>query len=303
MMRIGINGTRVAGLGDLGAIEAHAREADEQGFASYWLAQFISADALTALAVIARDAPRIELGTAVVPVYGRHPLVLALQALTTQAATGGRLQLGIGLSHRPIVEDQMGLSFSRPARYMREYLTALDALLTRGEAKFAGELVRCDASIVRMSESPPAVLLAALGPRMLELAGSMSAGTNLWMAGPRAVREHVAPRIREAAQRAGRPRPRILVGLPMRVTDDTERARRDMSRAYGSTSQFDSYRDVLEREGAGGPEDVALIGDEARVSAALDELEAAGATEFIAMELCATDEEAARTRELLRSRL
>ncbi len=299
-MRIGINGTGIAGRG-LEAIAAHAREADEQGFASYWLAQFMSADALTALAVIAQEAaPRIELGTAVVPVHGRHPLALALQALTAQAATRGRLQLGIGLSHRPIVEDQMGLSYRRPALYMREYLTALDSLLCTGEAKVDGELVRCDASVVRMSETPPPILLAALGPRMLELAGSASAGTNLWLAGARVLREHVVPRIREAAERAGRPAPRVVVGLPICVTGDVERARRDVQRAFGATSGFDSYQTVLAREGARGPEDVALIGDESHVAASIEELERAGATEFIAMELCRTDEEAARTRGLLR---
>ncbi len=299
-MRIGINGTRVSGRGDLEAVAAHAREADEQGFASYWLAQFVSVDALSALTAIARDAPRIELGTAVVPIHGRHPLVLSMQALTVQAATGGRLQLGIGLSHRPIVEDQMGLSYERPAGYAAEYLTALDSLLTTGEAKLRGQLLRCEAQIVRMSETPPPVLLAALGPRMLDLAGSATAGTSLWLAGPRVVREHVAPLIRRAAERAGRPAPRILVGLPICVTDDAERARQDVSRAYGQTSQFTSYVDVLAREGVDGPEDVALVGDESEVAASLDRLEQAGATELIAMEFCRTEAEAVRTREFLR---
>jgi len=302
-MRIGINGTAVGTRGSLDAVMAHARQADEQGFASYWLAQFVSVDALTALSVIASEAPRIELGTAVVPVYGRHPFALAMQALTTQAATRERLQLGIGLSHRPIVEDQLGLSYQRPALYMSEYVTALDSLLRTGETKLHGELLRCEARLVRMSETPPPLLLAALGPRMLELAGSATAGTSLWLAGPRTVREHVAPRIREAAERAGRPAPRIVVGLPICVTDDAERARRDVARAFGTTSEFASYQTVLAREGARGPEDVALIGDEAQVAASLDELAQAGATEFVAMELCKTSEETQRTRDLLLGRL
>lgn len=201
-MRAGINGTWVGLRGSLETGVAHAREADEQGFASYWLAHWMSLDALTALAVIATEATRIELGTAVVPIHGCHPLALAMQALTTQAATPGCLQLGIGLSHRPVVEDKMGLSHQRPALYMSEYLSALDSLLRTGEAKLRSELLRCEASMVRMSEAPPPLLLAALGPRMLELAGSAAAGTNLWLAGPRVVREHVAPRIRKAAQYA-----------------------------------------------------------------------------------------------------
>ncbi|MBW1884601.1 MAG: TIGR03564 family F420-dependent LLM class oxidoreductase [Deltaproteobacteria bacterium] len=302
-MRIGINGTGVSSRGSLEAVVAHAREADEQGFASYWLAQWMSVDALTGLTVIAAEAPRIELGTAVVPVHGRHPLALAMQALTTQAATRGRLQLGIGLSHRPVVEDQMGLSYQHPALYMSEYLAALDSLLRSGRAKLRGELLRCEASVVRMSETPPPLLLAALGPRILELAGSAAAGTNLWLAGPRVVREHVAPRIRQAAERAGRPQPRIVVGLPICVTDDAGRARRDVQGAFGATSEFASYQTVLAREGVRGPEDVALIGDEAQVVASIEELERAGATEFVAMELCKTRDEAQRTRKLLRGLL
>ena len=302
-MRIGINGTGVSSRGSLEAVVAHAREADAQGFASYWLAQFMSVDALTALAVIAGEASRIELGTAVVPVHGRHPLALAMQALTTQAATRGRLQLGIGLSHQPIVEDQMGLSYQRPALYMSEYLTALDSLLRHGEARLRGELLRCEASVVRMSETPPPLLLAALGPRMLELAGSAAAGTTLWLAGPRVIREHVAPRIRQAAERAGRPKPRIVVGLPICVTDDAGRARRNVQRALAVTSEFASYQTVLAREGVRGPEDVALIGNESRVAASIGELARAGATEFIAMELCKTDDEVQRTREFLRGLL
>lgn len=299
-MRIGINGTGVDPAGGLEAIAAHAQEADAQGFASYWLAQWMSVDALTAFSVLARKVPRIELGTGVVPIYGRHPLVLAMQALTTQGATRGRLQLGVGLSHRPVVEDQMGLSYARPAHYMSEYLTALESLLRTGHASLEGEMLRCKASILRMSDLPPPVLLAALGPRMLELAGSMAAGTMLWLAGPRVVRDHVVPRIHRAAERAGRSQTRIVVGLPICVTDDVARARQDVRQAFGATSEFDSYRTVLAREGARGPEDVALIGDESQVAASLRRLEQAGATEFVATELCKTDEEAERTRRTLR---
>ncbi len=299
-MRIGVYGSRVGPRGGLDAIAADARAADEQGFASYWPPQWMSVDALTALSVIAREASRIELGTAVVPIHGRYPLALALQAMTAQAATRGRLQLGIGLSHRPVVEDQMGLSYERPAAHMREYLSALDSLLRTGEASVRGELLRCEASVVRMSETPPPVLLAALGPRMLELAGGVAAGTILWLNGPRVVREHVAPRIRGAAERAGRPEPRIVVGLPICVTDEVERARRDVQVAYRDIVEYASYRTALSREGANGPEDVALIGDESQLAASLEELQKAGTTDFVAMEVCRTVEDAERTRAALR---
>ena len=298
-MRIGLYGSKVGPRGGLAAIGADARTADEQGFASYWLPQWMALDALTALSVIANAAPRIDLGTAVVPIYGRHPLVLALQAMTAQAATEGRIQLGIGLSHRPVVEDQMGLSYERPALHMREYLTALDSLLRTGTAKVHGEILRCEANVARMHETPPPVLLAALGPRMLKLAGEDAAGTILWLNGPRVVAEHVAPRIREAADRAGRPEPRIVVGLPICVTDDVERARATIRKAYSGIADFASYKRALSREGADGPADVALVGNEAQIAESLDELEQAGATEFLAMEVCKTPEDAERTRAAL----
>ena len=300
MMRIGINGTGVSNRGSLDALVAHATEADRQGFASYWLGEWMSVDALTAIAVIARSAPRIELGTAVVPIHGRHPLTLAVQALTAQAATHGRLQLGIGLSHRPVVEDQLGLSYRHPALRMTEYLAVLDSLLRSGEADFRGELLKCEATLIRMSDTPPPVLLAALGPRMLELAGRLAAGTSLWLAGSRALREYFVPRIRDAAARAGRPAPRIVVGLPVCVTSDSDRARKRVQRSFGATSGFSSYQTLLAREGVQGPEDVALIGDEDCVRASLEQLEQAGATEFVAMELCKTEEESQRTRAVLR---
>ena len=297
-MRIGVYGSRVAGLDEMAD---DVNRAEEEGFASYWLPQWTSVDALTAFAVASQSSTRIELGTSVVPIHGRHPLVLAMQVMTTQAATRGRLQLGIGLSHRPVVEDQMGLSYERPARHMSEYLEALDSLLRTGEANVKGELLQCEASISPFKESPPPVLLAALGPHMLALAGRAAAGTVLWLTGPKTVREHVAPRIREAAERANRPAPRIVAGLPICVTDDPERARHGAKKIYASIGLFSSYKAVLAREGASGPEDVALIGDESDVAASLAEMHDAGVTEFVGMDLSRSEGEAERTRALLRT--
>ena len=302
-MKIGVYGAEGGGGDVLGALAADVRRAEAQGFASYWLPQWMSVDALTVLSLLAREAPRVELGTAVVPMHGRHPLVLAMQALTAQAATSGRLQLGLGLSHRPVVEDQMGLSFERPARYTREYLEALEALMETGEARVRGELLRCEARIHRLSESPPPILFAALGPRMLELAGRATAGTLLWLAGPRVIREHVVPTIRRAAETASRAAPRIVAGLPICVTEDPSRARDAMRRAFGTTAAFPSYQGILEREGVSGPEDVALIGDESEVARGIEALAGAGATEFVARELCPTEDDARRTRSFLEALL
>jgi len=154
-----------------------------------------------------------------VPIYTRHPIVMAQQALTTQAAVGGRLLLGIGLAHKPVVEQRWGLSFDRPVEYMQEYLAILLPLL-RGEAvEYTGNRLRAQAQLSIADASPPMVILAALGERMLRLAGALTEGTALWLVGPRTLASHVRPVISEAAQHACRPAPRILVGLPICVTD------------------------------------------------------------------------------------
>src|SRR5437588_3778060 len=189
-MRIGIFGGEVAGHGDIDEVVASARRAADEGFASYWMPQIFGPDALTTLAVIGREVPRIELGTAVVPTYPRHPVMLAAQALTTQACCDGRLALGIGLSHQPVIEGMFGISFEKPARHMREYLEVL-VPLTRGEpVSFSGEVLRVNASLDVKGASPMPILLAALGPKMLELAGEAVDGTVTWMTGPQTVESH-----------------------------------------------------------------------------------------------------------------
>ena len=170
-MRIGIFGGEVAGAGGLDDVVASAKEAADQGFASYWLPQVFSLDALTTLAILGRDVPGIELGTAVVPTYPRHPMMLAQQALTTQAASGGRLLLGIGLSHQIVIEGMYGMSFDKPLRHMREYLKILVPLVHDGSVSFTGETLTANGSINIPGATPFPILLAALGPKMLRTCG------------------------------------------------------------------------------------------------------------------------------------
>jgi F420-dependent oxidoreductase-like protein len=303
LVRIGINGSGLLARPSIDAIVEHARQAAQDGFASYWLAQGGPAEALTLLALAAREAPDIELGTAVVPTYPRHPSALACQAMTTQAATGGRLALGIGLSHKPVIEGSYGMSFEKPIRHMREYLSILIPLLEEGKVSFAGETLTGRGELQVPGTDPPPVLLAALGPQMLRLAGSRSAGTILWLVGPRTVREHIVPRISEAAAKAGRGAPRVVAGLPVCVTDDPERTRERLGRAFALYGQLPSYRAMLDREGAESPPDVCVVGGEAEVRDHLAALADAGATDLAALEFCKTDDERTRTRELLRSLL
>src|SRR6478735_8234898 len=164
-MRIGIF-TGDVGEGTVDGYVNAARTAHEQGFGSYWVSQIFSHDALTLLAVIGREVPGIELGTAVVPTYPRHPMMLAQQALTVQAASGGRLCLGIGLSHQIVVESMWGLPFTKPVRHLREYLEVLMPLLEGGSVAFDGEDFRVHGAIDVPGGSRPVVLVAALGAQM-----------------------------------------------------------------------------------------------------------------------------------------
>ncbi len=305
-MRIGVlGGSDVAVGAGVDAIVESARKAAEQGFASYWLPQIFGADALTACAVVGREVDGIELGTAVVPTFPRHPLMLAAQALTVQSATGGRLNLGIGLSHKLVVEGMWGYSFEKPVRHMREYLTALRAAVHGEQVSFEGETVKAVTMgpITIAGGVPCPILVAALGPQMLELTALLAEGTITWMTGPATLAEHTVPTITKAAENAGRPAPRIVVGLPVCVTDDPDAGRERASAAFAIYGQLPSYRAMLDREGAEGPADVAIVGDETAVRAGIQRIADAGATEFTAAEFGATDDERTRTRELLRSLL
>ncbi|MER6512314.1 LLM class F420-dependent oxidoreductase [Nonomuraea sp. NPDC050227] len=293
-MRFGYFLNERQGPDPLGALRDEIAQAAEDGFASAWLSHIFGLDALTALAVAGSQVPGIELGTSVVPTYPRHPAALAQQAMTANAALGGRLALGIGLSHQVVIEHMFGLSFERPYRHMKEYL---DVLLpaSRGEqVKAAGETIRADVRLTTPGAGFP-VLIAALGPRMLKLAGTVADGTVLWMTGPKTVAEHVAPTITAAAAEAGRPAPRIVCALPVCVTDDPAAAVERANEIFAVYGTLPSYRAMLDREGAAGPGNVAVVGDEESVLAQLERLRQAGVTDFVG----ATFAERERTRELL----
>jgi F420-dependent oxidoreductase-like protein len=298
-MRIGIFGG-VTANGPIDRIVDAARAAADDGFASFWLPQTFGMDALTALAVTGREVSGIELGTGVVPTYPRHPAMLAAQALTTQAIIGGRLALGIGLSHQVVIESMFGLSFEQPARHMREYLEILVPLVQSGSVSFAGETLTGHVGLDVKGATPFPILVAALGTKMLELAGTVADGTVTWMTGPATIESHIVPTITAAAERAGRPAPRVGVGLPVCVTDDEAAARERAARLFESYGTLPSYRAMLDKEGVGGPSEVAIVGDEAAVSAQIERLGAIGATDLVANEF-GSAEERDRTRALLRS--
>jgi 5,10-methylenetetrahydromethanopterin reductase len=280
---------------------ARAKQMEALGFHGIWMPTAFGFDAITALAVVGRETPRLEIGTAVVPTFPRHPVVMAQQALTAQACIGGRFTLGIGLSHKVMMEDQLGLPYEQPARHMREYLAVLAPLLRGEAASFKGELYRVEAGLTA-GAATVGLVVAAMGPAMLKLAGAMTDGTITSWVGPRTFAGHIVPAITAAAQEAGRPAPRIIAGLPIVLTDDADAAREQLAPQVAWYNTLPAYRAMLDREGVDNPVDVALIGDEAALDAALARLAEAGVTEFAAQVTSAGPGTAARTLEYLAGR-
>lgn len=276
-MRIGLG----VGGSSIEQFVEQVRRAADAGFESAWAANIFGLDAITAIAVAGREVPGIELGTAVVPTYPRHPHALAQQALTAHDATGGRFALGIGLSHQIVIENMFGLSFDKPAAHMREYLAVLLPLLRSGAVSHDGERYRVHATVEQLGPAGgPPVLLAALAPVMLKLAGSVADGTVTWMTGPRTIGDHIAPRLAAAAEEAGRPAPRVVCSLPVAVTEDPDGARQLAAKVFAVYDGLPSYKAMLNKEGAAGPGDVAIVGDDETVAAAVRGLADVGVTEF-----------------------
>src|SRR3954471_3763754 len=222
---------------DVASAIAGVRQAKEDGFASAWFTQMFSFDAITVCALAGAQVEGIEVGTAVVPTFPRHPTALAMQAVTAAKATGGRFTLGIGLSHQMVIEGMLGLSYVQPARHMREYLTVLQALLREGKAAFDGELLRVHAPLDAMGAEPPSVLVAALGPEMLRAPGELADGTITWMTGPKTLANHIVPAITEASPKP----PRVVAALRTCVTDDPDDARERTGAAIAFYGNLPSY--------------------------------------------------------------
>jgi F420-dependent oxidoreductase-like protein len=301
-MRIGISLPEPEGPQALDRLHDHLAAVADDGFASVWMANIFGLDALTALAVAGQGVGDIEIGPAVVPTYPRHAAALAQQALTTDLALRGHLTLGIGLSHKIVIEDLYGYNFDAPALHMSEYLSILLPLLNGEQAAFTGKTMRAAIGL----STPPTprtrpvpVLLAAMGPQMLKLAAQRTDGTILWMTGPATVRDYIVPTLNAAAQAAGRPAPRVVCMLPVCVTDDTDAARERAGQVFEIYGHLPSYRAMLDREGVAGPGDVAIVGDEDTVAEQISALAGDGVTDFVAGEF-ATGPDRQRTRVLLK---
>jgi F420-dependent oxidoreductase-like protein len=276
----------------------HARSVASAGVPAVWLPQRYDHDALTAYAAIAREVPDVELGASVVVVQPRHPRVLAAQAQTVQAASHGRLTLGLGVSHAGLLEVY-GVPFARPVDALREHLDVLLPILEgRHVPGSSGPGSSPEETGVRGATPSVPVLLGALGPRMLRLAGERTSGTITFLAGPRTIGEHVVPQLTAAAEAAGRRRPRLVAGLPVAVTTDPDRVRAEVGAAYHALAALPSYRASLDREGFAGPGDIVIAGDEDEVAAGLARYADLGATDALVSRV-GDAEERDRTLRLL----
>ena len=262
---------------------ARAAAAEQAGFASAWLPQVSTVDALTVLALAGTATSRIELGTAVVPTYPRHPTALAMQALTVQDATNNRLSLGIGLSHRMLIEGSLGLDYSRPIPHMKDYLTVLNGLLAGERVQYQGEEYRVTAQVALAGAKKPPVLVAALGPDMLRLCGRMADGTVTWMGGVDYLRDVAVPTMTGAAEKAGKAAPRFVAMVPVLLTNDAAAGKQTIDTAFQMYGQIPSYRATLDRGGAKGPSDVAVVGNREDIEAGLREYADIGVTDFVAV--------------------
>ncbi len=297
-MRIGImigaDGTRAT----IDDVVARAKGVEAAGLDNVWLANIFSFDAITTLAIIGRETTRIGLGTAVTPTYPRHPTAIAQQAMTTQAASSGRFTLGIGLSHKVVIENMLGFSYDQPAKHMREYLKVLMPLV-RGEAcDFDGEQYRVHGlklDIQGGTNLP--VVIAALGPSMLKLAAELSDGTNTWMVGPKTMEGHIIKSLRQA----GLSSPRVVGGFPVLLTNKPDDARAELGKMLTVYGQLPSYRAMLDKEGLKNPEDVAILGDENLLRGQIKRLADMGVTDFNAAVMSSDPAAYDRTLEFLGS--
>jgi F420-dependent oxidoreductase-like protein len=277
---------------------ARTREIAAAGVRTAWLSQGYDQESLTVLAAIAREVPDVELGASVVVVQPRHPRVLAAQALTVQAAAHGRFVLGLGVSHPGLLEVY-DVPFEKPVAALRAHLDVLLPVLEGRRVPGATGAGSDPAETTVRGAAPRVpVLLGALGPAMLRLAGERTEGTITFLAGPRTIGEHVVPTITRAAETAGRGRPRVVVGLPVAVTAEPDRVRAEVAAAYAWYAALPSYRTALDRDGFADAGAVVIAGDEDEVADGLRRYAALGATDALVSPV-GDEKERHRTLELL----
>jgi F420-dependent oxidoreductase-like protein len=301
-MQISLFGS-VTDFGGVDETVAHLAQLRDEGFRRIWMAQMpFEPDLLTALAVAFREVDTIEVASGVLPIQNAHPMLMAQRALTLNLIAQGRFTLGLGMTHQAVTEGMWGIPWDKAVRRLNEYLDGLLPLLAGEAVNVTGETATTRGALMIPGAPRPEVYIAALGPQLLKIAGARTEGTMTWMTGPKTLAEHTGPTLRDAATAAGRPdgAVRVVAGMPVSVTDDVDGARKQAAEQFVMYGQLPSYRAMLDREGYAGPEDIAIIGDEATVRERLDEVRAAGVDEYVAVTFDSSPEARARTRKLLR---
>jgi F420-dependent oxidoreductase-like protein len=299
-VRIGLTG----GAASADRIAEQAIRAEDDGFTSLWFASAVLGDPLVAIALAGRATRTIELGTSVLQTYTCHPVLQANRAASTAAAMDRPgLTLGVGPSHRPVIEDVYGLSYDHVGAHTEEYVTVLAQLLRGEPVAHHGDQFDVEVPSLSVPPQPVGVMVSALGPRLLRVAGQLTDGTILWMANARSIETHVAPKINAAASAADRAAPRIVAGLPVAVHDDVTEARATAASLFAGYGELPNYRRILDIGDAAGPGDAAIVGHEASVTGQIQSLFDAGATDVWAAIFPVGDDRPAsrqRTRTLLR---
>lgn len=271
MMRIGLQ-LDPRGVTDLEEVLADISRAEEEGFDAVWIGQVFELDILTLFAVAGIRTKRIELGTSVVPLPTRHVATLAQQALTTHLASKGRLCLGVGCGHAMILDKKLGLPNDRPVARTREALEILRPLLRGEYVKYAGEFERVRVDTPVSADKPPPIILAALGPRMIELAAQHAEGVTLVFAGPRFISEHVEP-VLPADHR-------IVASVPVVLTNKRAEMSELVDLYTAPSMALPPYQRTLKQQELDRVSEIAIIGDEKAVEEGLNQLEASGATDL-----------------------
>jgi F420-dependent oxidoreductase-like protein len=264
-------------------VAGKARAAAAAGVRIAWLGQRLDYDAITLAAVIGREVPELTVGVSVLPIFARHPLVAASAAQTAQAATHGRFRLGLGLGAAFVTEPVFGMPHQRPVARLREYLTVLRSVFTTGTADHHGaELTAVSGSMPLAGAQPPLPLLvAAMAPKTLRVSGELADGILPYLAAPNVLAEHIIPPLTQAAQAAGRPRPRVVAFVPGAVVSDVDGTRDAVAGAMARYESVPSYRRVLDLAGVGAAAELALLGDEHTVAAGIRHYHEAGADEVV----------------------
>lgn len=255
------------------------RAAAEAGVSSAWFSQLLDHDAITAAAIVGREVPGIAIGTGVVPLWPRHPLTIAAQAQTAQAALGGRFTLGVGLGAQAMMEPAFGPGWERPIRRLRECLTVFRQAFAGEQVDFKGEVITAQPTMptaVAGGSGVP-VVVAAVGPQALRVVGELADTAMPFLAGPRALEQHIIPDVAKGAAAAGKPMPRIIAAVPAVVTDEVETVRDIANQGFWYYPELPSYQRLFAAEGVTHPAEVCLIGDEDEVAAGIRRYFDAGA--------------------------